>query len=173
MQLPKVTQLGMAGLLLLRHWDQDPPGPACPGQKTGSTPLHLHLSAAERPRALESHLPRAQVPLLTHQAQRQPRSSAYSWCPRQATHTSHRLCVALGQIPHPLGTGTPSPAGSCPERAPAGTEHSTCSHTGRHHLKHLRAFPEHLLCTSPYVGSGWDNFSLLQSLWGNSACINR
>ena len=105
MQLPKVTQLGMAG--------------AASPQTLGSGPSWARLSwpeiripppptftsqAGERPWALESHLPRPKSPCLPSRLSTIPIAvPAPGVLGRPLTlHTDY---VALGQISHPLGMG--------------------------------------------------------------------
>ena len=136
MRLPKVTQLEMAGAAPPRTLGSEPScAPPWPGNRL-PLPGHLHLSGCREAPGSTVTLPRARVPRLTLRPLHHPRSSAGSWHPGQATHTSHKLC-GPGSDTLSTGHGVPSPAGSSLERAPAGTGHSTCSHTGKHHPKHL------------------------------------
>lgn len=138
MRLPKFTQLEAAGAAPPRTLGSGPPwAPPDQGAASSISLLqHLHLSGSREAPGSPVTPPQAPGPLLTLRPHRHPRSSAGSWRPGQATHTSHTPC-GPGSDTLSTGHGVPSPVGSSREWAPAGTGHSTCSHTGRHHPAHL------------------------------------
>lgn len=104
------------------------PGPTLPREQHLAPVAPSSLMQQTSP-GLCGHISHALVPLLTLWPRRHPHSNVGSWHPGQATHTSHRPC-GPGSDTSSTGHGVPSPAGSSLEWAPAGTGHSTCSHTG-------------------------------------------
>lgn len=105
MQLPKVTQLGMAGAASPQTLGSGPSWARLPWLENRIPPPPTFTSqAAERPRALESHLPRPKSPCLPTRLSANPVAVPTPGVLGRPL-TLHTDYVALGQIPHPLGTG--------------------------------------------------------------------
>ena len=105
-QLPKVTQLGMAGAASPRTLGSGPSWFLLPWPEHRIPPPPTFTSqAAERAQALESHLPRPKSPCLPSNLSANPIAvPAPGVLGRPLTrHTDY---VALGQIPHPWAWGS-------------------------------------------------------------------
>lgn len=139
LQLPKVTQLGMAGAASPRTLGSGPSWALLPWPENRIPPPPTFTSqAAERAQALESHLPRPKSPCLPSRLSANPVAMPAPGVLGRPL-TRHTDYVALGQRPQPLGVGLLHLLAALrnrsqlePDTGPAATREDTASNTWEH-----------------------------------------